>query len=265
MPYATNPIDGRSMYFEDDGGDGVPVLFHGGLLDCTDDVRESGVAQGLPRDEFRHVYADHRGLGRSDKPHDPSAYSMPIRAADAIAVLDALALERAHFVGMSWGGRLGVGIGEHAPERVLSLVVGGQQPYAWPDSPITRAVTEGLAACHGDDAEPLVEAFERFWDVLFPEPRRARWVDNDPKALAAAWSTVIAEGPVSADLTSWRLPCLFFLGAGDADFLDQARQAAGEIPTAELVVLEEADHYAAHVAEDEILLKAVLRMLRANS
>jgi hypothetical protein len=45
---------------------------------------------------------------------------------------------------MSWGGRLGFGIGELAPQRVLSLVIGGQQPYRWPDSPLTRLVTDGL-------------------------------------------------------------------------------------------------------------------------
>ena len=34
---------------------------------------------------------------------------------------------------------------------------------------------------------------------------------------------------------------LIFMGAGDADFLDQARRAAHEIPKAELLLLEEAD------------------------
>ena len=264
MSYARNPIDGRRVYFEDDGGDGAPVVFHGGLLDCTDDVRESGIAQGLPRVDFRHVYADHRGLGRSDKPHDAAAYRMAIRAADAIAVLDELGINRAHFVGMSWGGRLGLGIGEHAPGRVLSLVVGGQQPFAWPDSPLTHVVTKGLAACQGSDAEPLVEAFERFWNVRFPDLLRSRWVDNDPIALAAAWATVTTEGPVSANLASWRCPALFFLGAGDNDFLDQARRASKEIPRAELLVLDDADHYDAHVSQDEVLLNAVLQILRAS-
>jgi pimeloyl-ACP methyl ester carboxylesterase len=48
------------------------------------------------------MYVDHRGLGRSDKPHDPDAYAMSLRAADAVAVIDELDIERAHFIGMSW-------------------------------------------------------------------------------------------------------------------------------------------------------------------
>src|SRR6266508_4332466 len=88
MPYATNPRDGRRMYFEDDGGDRAAVVFHGGLLDSVELVRDSHIARALPRDEFRLVYADHRGVGRSDKPQDPEAYAMPLRVADAVAVLE---------------------------------------------------------------------------------------------------------------------------------------------------------------------------------
>jgi pimeloyl-ACP methyl ester carboxylesterase len=60
-------------------------------------VRESKLAQALPPDEFRLIYVDHRGLGRSDRPHDAAAYAMPLRVGDAVAVLDELGIERAHF------------------------------------------------------------------------------------------------------------------------------------------------------------------------
>jgi pimeloyl-ACP methyl ester carboxylesterase len=264
MPFAVNALDGTRVYFEDDGGDGAPVVLHGGLLDSVVDVRESDIAQALPAGEFRLIYADHRGLGRSDKPHDPAAYAMPLRVADAVAVLDQLGIERAHFIGMSWGGRLGFGIGQHAPERVLSLVVGGQQPYAWPDSPLTRIVTDALAAPQTENTDALVQAFEAFWGVRFPEPQRTRWLSNDRAALEAAVNAALAEGAITDDLRAWQVRCLIFMGAGDADFLDQARRAADEIPKAELLLLEEADHYAAHMSQDELVLDAVLRTLRGE-
>jgi pimeloyl-ACP methyl ester carboxylesterase len=265
MPYATNGWDGTRVYFEDAGGVGVPVVIHGGFLDSVADVRESDIARALPHGEFRLIYADHRGLGRSDKPHDPAAYSMPLRVADAVAVLDQLDIERAHFVGKSWGGRLGFGIGEHAPEHVRSLVIGGNQPYAWPDSPLARVVTEALTEGREQGSvEPLVRAFEDFWAVAFPDPQRRRWLENDPAALAAAWSAALAEGPIPQDLGRWCVPCLIFIGAADADFLDGARRAAEEIPNAELLVLGEADHYAAHMSQDEVVLDAVLQTLRRS-
>ena len=112
----------------------LPSSFHGGLLDSVDDVRESKLAQALPPDEFRLIYVDHPGLGRSQKPHDSKAYAMSLRAADAVAVLDQFPIERAHFIG-SHGEAGSASIGEHKPERVLSLVIGGQHPTLGPTAP----------------------------------------------------------------------------------------------------------------------------------
>jgi pimeloyl-ACP methyl ester carboxylesterase len=127
---------------------------------------------------------------------------------------------------------------------------------------LLRVVTEALADDTRDDTEELVRGFERFWDVEFPADRRASWVDNDRRALEAAVTTAISEGPVASDLTGWETPCLIFIGAGDVDFREQATRAASEIPHAELLLLDKADHYGAHVAQDQVLIDAVLRTLR---
>lgn len=266
MPYARNPEDDVRTYFEDDGGTGTPVVFHGGFGEPIALVRDSPLARAIPGDEFRHVYVDHRGHGRSDKPHRPEAYRMPLRVGDAVAVLDELDIERSHFVGMSWGGRLGFGIGEHAPERVLSLVIGGQQPYRWPDSPLVEVVTEGLAASRRDGSMlPLLAAFEGFWNVTFPEERRKLVLGNDPAALQAAWQAALGEGAIADDLGSWQVPCLILIGKSDLDFFEQAQQAATEIPDAEFMSMVEGDHYQAHTRQEHEVLESVLRVLRTHS
>jgi pimeloyl-ACP methyl ester carboxylesterase len=263
MPYATNGQDGARVYFEDEGGDGAPVILHDGFADSVPELREWPLVDALASVCFRVVFAAHRGHGRSDKPHDPAAYVMPLRVADAVAILDRLGIERAHFVGRSWGGRLCFGIGEHAPERVRSLVIGGNQPYAWPESPISCTVGQALATAEEQrSSEPLVRAFETFWNIEFPSPQRQRLLDNDPLALHAAWTAAMAEGAISANLGRWQVPCLIFIGAADVDFLAGARRAAAEIPDAGLLVLEEADHYAAHMSQNEILIDATLSTLR---
>jgi pimeloyl-ACP methyl ester carboxylesterase len=268
VPYARNARDGTAVYFEDAGGDGVPVVFHGGLVDTVESVRRSAVAAGVQAlaGEFRVVYADHRGVGRSGKPHDPAAYAMPLRVADAVAVLDDLGVARAHFVGASWGGRLGFGIGEHARDRVLSLVIGGQQPYAIdPDGPLARIVTESLAASRERRSlEPFVEALEASMGDRISDDLRAQWLANDPVAIDAAWRAALAEGDLCADLGAWDVPCLIHAAVGDADFYEGARRAAGEIPNAEFVPVEELDHVGAHLRSDPVL-PAVLRMLREHS
>ena len=188
---------------------------------------------GSASDEAVH----HRGVGRSDKPHEVEAYAMPLRVADAVAVLDELGIERAHFIGNSWGGRLGFGIGEHAPERVLSLVIGGQQPYAIdPDGPLAHAATVTLAESRREGSmEPFVGMLEAFAGTRFPDVLRERWLENDPAAIEAAWSAAVAEGAISEDLGAWEVRCLIYLATGDVDFHDQAQQAADEIPNAEFI------------------------------
>ena len=74
----------------------------------------------------------------------------------------------------------------------------------------------------------------------------------------------MAEGAIAENLRRWRVACLIFLGAADVDFLDGARRAVEEIPNAELLLLAEADHYAAHVSQEEVVLEAALRVLRAS-
>ena len=188
MPYATNPADNVRTYFEDSGGADVPVLFYTGFADPLDVAKSSRLAQALSG-EFRLIFADHRGQGGSDKPREPAAYALPTRVADALAVLDAAGIERAHFLGASWGARLGFALGEHARERVLSLVLCGNQPYEWNlESPIADAVAAAIAASRKEGMRGFVEAFEAAADYRFPEPSRSWTIEkNDPAALEAAW------------------------------------------------------------------------------
>ena len=126
----------------------------------SDALRSRRRWQDLPD----RIPADLRGPSRSRskrQPHAAAAYAMPLRVADVVAVLDDRGIERAHFIGISWGGRLCFGIGEHAPERIRSLVTIGQQPYAIdPDGPLARVVWEALAASREQGIGALVEAFE---------------------------------------------------------------------------------------------------------
>ncbi len=267
MSYATNAADGTRVYFEDDGGAGTPVVLYGGILDSVELVRREPIPLALQElgDEFRLIYADHRGLGRSDKPGDVASYAMPLKASDAVAILDELGIERAHFAGASYGGRLCFGIGEHAADRVLSLVAGGQQPFAIdPEGPIARVVSGVLDKTRREGAVAFVEALEEFWEARFPDDFRDSYLAQDGAALAAAAEAMLTEGDLSSDLRAWSVPCLIYLGAGDVDFFEQARRAASEIPNAEFVGLEGLDHYGAHFLSERII-PAVLRTLRGAS
>ena len=187
MPYATNPVDGVRTYFEDSGGANPPVLFYTGFADPLEVGKASRLARALGA-EFRLIFADHRGQGESDKPREPSAYALATRVADAVSLLDALGIERAHFLGSSWGARLGFALGQHAPERGVSLVLCGNQPTAWNfESPTAHAVAAAIAAARNRGMVGFVETFESALGFRFPEPDRTWTLEkNDPAALDAA-------------------------------------------------------------------------------
>lgn len=261
MPYATNPKDGVRSYFEDAGGDAPPILVYPGFCDAIPWARSLPVVQELAK-EFRMIHADHRGQGRSDKPHEVEAYSLQTRVADVVGILDALGLDKAHYFGSSWGARLGFAVGEHAPERLRSLVLYGNQPYEWPRGPLLEGVATAVAAGKEGGMEAFVETWEAAIGERFPEPGRSWILDNDPLALAAEFQSSRDEGVISNDLTRWRTPCFLYVGAQD-EMRAGAERAAKEIPGAQLKVLEGYGHFAAEKVLSD-LMPPILAFLRAN-
>jgi pimeloyl-ACP methyl ester carboxylesterase len=232
------------------------VVFLAGLGGTAEAFRDWGIAKGLAGN-CRRIFIDHRGHGRSDKPHEIAAYRIELRVADVVAVLDALGIERAHFVGASWGGRLGFGIGCHAGSRVLSLALAGQTPYAMDSKgPIGRGVTEAFA--NGDGVKGFITALS----VIGPVPAAAQssLYQNDDAALAAAWAAAVAEGPAATGLSGWTMPCLIYAGTEDEDFFEGAKRAAAEIPNARFIGIEGKNHLSAHANVDDVLpyIKALI-------
>lgn len=252
MPYATNRLDGVRTYYEDWPQDGPPVLVYTGLGDPLEDAQENPLVLALARDH--HIYfADHRGHGRSDKPHHDAAYALPTRVADTEAVLDEVGLDRVHVIGFSWGARLGFALGEHAPSRVRSLTLCGNQPYAWdPAWPPVPLLTEALEVAQGSGMTAFADCLEAAFGERIPPQARERILANDPRALAAAWRSALAEGPISADLSAWTVPCLICMAAGE-DMFANAERAAAEIPGARFLALSGVTHLSAPYEVDRVL------------
>src|SRR3954453_10577389 len=91
----------------------------------VDLIVHSGVWKGqvpfLAR-HFRVVTIDPRGNGRSDRPTDPTAYGTRQYAADVIAVIDAVGVERAVLVGLCSSAGLALLCAAEHPGRVQGVV-----------------------------------------------------------------------------------------------------------------------------------------------
>ncbi len=116
MPFVEN--QGAKLYW-DEQGSGEPVLLIMGLSYPSYMWHRS---RPVLANRYRTIAFDNRGVGQSDVP--PGAYSIPLMASDAAAVLDAAGVESAHVLGFSMGGMIAQEFALQYPSRVRSLILG---------------------------------------------------------------------------------------------------------------------------------------------
>lgn len=181
----------RTNYLE--AGAGPPlVLIHGSGPGVTAFANWNGVMPVLA--EHFHVYApDMVGFGYTDTPQDIADFTLDVWVDHVVGFLDALGIERASFVGNSYGGALSLAMAARHPERVQRFVlmgaaglefemsagleaVWGYEPslanmrklmetFAYDTSLVTDQIAESR---HKASTRPGAhEAYSR----LFPEPR----------------------------------------------------------------------------------------------
>lgn len=225
-------------------GDGPPVLLMMGLGYAR---WGWGPLTPLLAERLRVVSYDNRGIGESDVP--PGPYTTRELAEDAVAVLDAVELERAHVVATSLGGMAAQELAIAFPDRVERLVLacttpGGEHAYPMPaqtvelmqeaatlapDVALRRFVENALAP--GASAE-LVDEITRL--RLANPPDLAGW-----QAQAAAGATHDAFDR----LASITVPTLLLHGTEDAVVDPRNSELLAErIPNARLELLSGAGH-----------------------
>jgi len=99
-------------------------------------------------EDFQVLRYDTRGHGGTDAPAD--AYSIGLLVEDVIGLLDALGIDRVHFVGLSMGGMIAQLLGATYPDRVISLSLCDTACHMPPaslwDERIETAQTDGVEA-----------------------------------------------------------------------------------------------------------------------
>lgn len=107
-------------------GEGMPVVLCHGFPELGYSWRHQLPA--LAEAGFRAIVPDMRGYGKTSAPEKVEDYAMEHLVGDMTALLDALELEKAVFVGHDWGGFLVWSMALHAPDRVAA-VAGVNSPY----------------------------------------------------------------------------------------------------------------------------------------
>ena len=140
--------DGVRLFWER-YGDGEPTVF---LLPTWSIVHSRHWKAQIPylARHYRVLTADGRGNGRSDRPAGAASYTEGQFAADALAVMDATATERAVLVALSCGALWSTMLAADHPDRVAGVVYLGPAVGLAPPHP-ERAVHSFLEPLDTDE------------------------------------------------------------------------------------------------------------------
>ncbi len=225
---------------EHGGASGAPVVFLHGWPDSWFSFWR--VLPLLP-ETVRAIAVDQRGFGESD--HPDFGYTLPELAADAVALLDALDIERATIVGHSYGSFVAREVAITHPQRVTALVLIGT------GFSTRTPVTEGLQDALRSLPDPIPEPFAREFQAStayrpLPPEFFDRIVAESLKIPARLWPVMIdalVRYDATARLSQVRMPTLLLWGDHDALF-SRAEQDLflASVPSARLKVYEETGH-----------------------
>ncbi len=139
-----------------DVGAGPPVMMiHGSGPGVSAWANWRGVIPALSR-RFRVIAPDMVGFGFTDRPAG-IVYDRATWIAQALALLDALEIDRVDLVGNSFGGAIALALAVARPERVRRLVLMGSVGLSFP-------LTEGLDRVWG--YEPSLAAMRGLLDLF---------------------------------------------------------------------------------------------------
>jgi pimeloyl-ACP methyl ester carboxylesterase len=111
--------NGLDFHYQQTGESRDVVLIHGVTGDLS--IWFLCQAMGVLGRSFRVTAYDLRGHGYSDL--TPSGYTSADQAADTIAIMDALSIDRAMLVGHSFGGVIALHAAVLCPDRVEAIVL----------------------------------------------------------------------------------------------------------------------------------------------
>jgi pimeloyl-ACP methyl ester carboxylesterase len=184
-----------------------------------------------------------------------SAYSLEDMADDAVGLLDALGIEKAHVCGVSMGGMIAQVISYRYPERVLSLTsimssTGNPElPQIKPD--VLAALFKPVPGEREAYIEHYVNLWRTLWSPGFPfDETRLRTIMAEsydrsyyPQGMVRHSAAVLTHGYRRSSIASIKVPTLVI--HGDADPLisvEGGKETAQLIPGAKLLIIDGMGH-----------------------
>jgi 3-oxoadipate enol-lactonase len=208
--------NGININYQIDGPNGAPwIVFSNSLATSIAMWDEQAAAL---KNSYRVLRYDQRGHGGTDAP--AGRYAFATLLADALALLDALRIEKAHFAGLSMGGATALGLAERHGDRLDRVIVcdspcqsTAQSSQQWEER-ITMAQKQGI--------EALVEPTIARWfppETVAENPPRLDKVRGMIRATPVngfiGCAAALADHDYASAVASVRRPVLFLVGEKD--------------------------------------------------
>ncbi|MFC0329791.1 alpha/beta fold hydrolase [Paenibacillus sepulcri] len=255
--------DGVRISYQINGSAGKPILMLANSIATSMSMWDGQIADFSRH--FRVLRYDYRGHGESDTPAGP--YSFDRLGRDVIELLDALQIDRVHFLGLSLGGVIGQWLGIYAPERVDRLILSNTSSYLGP-----AGQWESLIASV-QQPEKRTEFADMFMKNWFPshmlEPQnplvtsfRKMVLATRAQGIAGSWAA-IRDMDMRRTVALISSPTLVIAGQYDTVTLPSHSELIAEtVPNAKLVMLP-----AVHLSNVEYqaeFLSAVFEFLQSK-
>ena len=244
MPFID--LKGDRFHYAVDGQESAPALILSNSLGCTLAMWEPQVPAFSKH--FRVVRYDQRGHGQTAV--TPGPYSFKQLAEDVIALMDALKIQKAHFLGLSMGGGTGQWLGVHHAGRINKLILSNTAAkFGTPD--VWNARIESVKK--GGMSVVADATMERWFTAGFraKAPQEVEKIKKTLLATKVEGYVACSEGIRDADLQEIirgiKLPTMVIAGSHDAGTPPAANKLiADRVPGAKYVELN-----AAHIANIE--------------
>ena len=236
-------VNGITFNYEIDGAEGAPWLVFSNSLATNLHMWDPQVAD--LKGSYRILRYDQRGHGQTEAP--AGRYTFEQLIADAIGLMDAVGIKRAHWCGVSMGGATGMGAVQKHPDRFDRLAICDTPGQSTPAS--AQQWEERIASAQKGGMQAQLDSTISRW--FPPETVKAnpphldalrKMILETPVNGFVGCSAALANHDYRPGMASVKNPILYICGEKDGHNAAVMRQMNKEMPASKYVELPGAGH-----------------------